>query len=200
MTVSSQHVDLLRRAFKTLNRYMLFMWRLGLGRFMAGPRIGYVMVLATTGRKSGLRRLVPLDFAADAGAVYCLAGFGRKTHWLRNLESDAACEVWLPDGRRLAGTGERVTDEAERIALVRRLLVRAGFATKLAEPGIDPERDPDESIAALGERYGARYEAVRITLGAPVTGPGGPGDLVWVCPVAGAALGGFLLLLRRRRG
>ena len=197
--MATMDVAALRRAFRTLNRFMLLMWRLGLGRFLAGSRVGYVMVLATTGRRSGLRRLAPLNFAADDGTVYCLAGFGRKTHWLLNLEADPACEVWLPDGRRLAGRGERVTDETERIALVRRLLVRAGIATDLAEPGLDPMGDPDEAIAALGESYGARYEAVRITTGAPVTGPGGPGDLTWVWPVAGAVLG-VLLLLRRRRG
>jgi deazaflavin-dependent oxidoreductase (nitroreductase family) len=198
MTIPTNQVQQLRASFRGLNRFMLLMWRLGLGRFLAGPRVGYVMVLATTGRKSGLRRLAPLNFDEDPAAVYCLAGFGRKTHWLRNLESDPSCEVWLPDGRRVAGSGVRVLDEGERVALVRRLLVRAGFATKIAEPGLDPMGASDEQIAALGERYGVRYEAVRIELGAPVSGPGGPDDLIWVWPAAGAALLALLIVRRRR--
>lgn len=196
MDVTETQVAKLRVAFRQLNRFMLLMWRLGMGRFMAGPRSGYVMVLVTTGRKSGLRRPVPLNFAEDSGAVYCLAGFGKTTHWLINLLAEPECEVWLPDGRRLRGTGEIVTNESERIELVRRLLIRAGFATKLAEPGLDPLAAPDSEIAALGGRYGHRYEAVRINLDGVATGPGGPGDLAWVLPLIGA--GALAIALGRR--
>ena len=153
---------------------------------MAGPRRGYVMVLVTTGRKSGLRRLAPLNFAADPGVVFCIAGFGKTTHWLINLLADPGCEVWLPDGRRMHGTGELVTDESERIDIVRRVLIRAGFAAKLFEPKIDPYSATDEQIAELGESYGRRYEAVRIDLDGTVAGAGGPGDLAWVSVAAGA--------------
>jgi deazaflavin-dependent oxidoreductase (nitroreductase family) len=167
---------------------MLLLWRLGLGRYFAGSRSGYILVLGTTGRKSGQRRLVPLNFAEDGNAVYCVAGFGKRTHWLLNLEADPSCELWLPDGRRVGGHAELVTDEATRIEMLRKLLVRAGFATGLAEPGLDPMSDPDDVIAELGERYGQRYEVVAIELEEPITGPGGPGDLRWVWPVAAGAL------------
>ena len=199
MSIPAAQVARLRSAFRILNRFMLLLWRLGLGGTMAGPRRGYLMVLVTTGRKTGKRRLVPLNFATDPGVVYCLAGFGRTTHWLVNLLADPRCEVWLPDGRRLAGTAEIVTEESERIALVRRLLVRAGFAADLFEPDVDPQSASDDEIATLGQRYGVHYEAVRINLQGAVGGPGGPGDLRWVLPaVAGAALVGWLLLVRRR--
>ncbi|MDJ0664430.1 MAG: nitroreductase/quinone reductase family protein [Acidimicrobiia bacterium] len=188
MDLTESQVAALRRAFRLLNRHMLLMWRLGLGRYMAGPRSGYILVLATTGRKSGQRRLAPLDFAEEGTAVYCTAGFGRSTHWLLNLEADPSCELWLPDGRRVAGHAELVTDEATRIRMLRRVLVRAGFATRVAEPGLDPVAAPDDVIAALGARYGHRYEIVEIQLGDPITGPGGPGDLEWVWPAAAVGL------------
>ncbi|MDJ0497571.1 MAG: nitroreductase/quinone reductase family protein [Acidimicrobiia bacterium] len=201
MNVTEAQIAKLRAAFRLLNRFMLVMWRLGWGSTMAGPRRGYLMVLVTTGRKSGLRRLAPLNFAADPGVVYCIAGFGKTTHWLVNLLADPACEVWLPDGRRVHGVGEIVTDEAERIDVVRRVLIRAGFAAKLFEPDVDPYQAPDEQIANLGEKYGRRYEAVRIDLRGDVTGPGGPGDLVWVPPLlgAGALAAAIGWRLRRRR-
>ena len=173
----------LRRAFRFLNRNMLLMWRLGLGWQMANPISGYIMVLATTGRKSGERRLVPLNFAEDGDAIFCLAGFGKTTHWLLNLQADPQCEIWLPDRRRLCGRGKLVTSEPHRIDVVRKVFLRSGFAAKLAHPGLDPSTAPDNAIAQLGPRPDRRYEVVEIKLGETVTGPGGPGDLTWVWPV-----------------
>jgi hypothetical protein len=197
MRVSEAQVSKLRGAFRALNRGMLLLWRLGLGRAMAGPRRGYVMVLVSTGRKTGQRRPVPVNFAEDPGVVYCLAGFGKRTHWLVNLLVDPHCEMWLPDGRRLTGTAEVVIDESERIDLVRRLLIRAGFATRLAEPGMNPRLATEADIAELGGRYGHRYEAVRINVDGAITGPGGPGDLRWVLPASLAGVA-FLWLFRHQ--
>ena len=189
----------LRAAFRFLNRNMLLLWRLGLGWLMANPTSGYIMVLATTGRKSGARRLVPLNFADGEDTVYCLAGFGRTTHWLLNLQADPECEVWLPDGRRLRGRGELVESEARRVDLVREILVRSGFAAKLAEPGVDPSTTSNDVIAELGSQPGRRYEVVEIKLGDTVTGPGGPSDLTWVWPVVGlTAVAGWLVRRHRR--
>lgn len=183
----------LRGFFRWLNRRMLLMWRLGFGSHFADPMVGYIMVLTTTGRKSGEHRRAPLNFALDGETVHCLAGFGDTTHWLLNLQSDPRCEVWLPDGRRMAGRGEVVSDETRRIALVRRVLIRSGFAAKLAHPGLDLAAASDEQIALLGVRPDRRYEVVEIKLGEDVTGPGGPGDLAWVGPAVGLA--GLTLLL-----
>ena len=189
----------LRTAFRFLNRNMLLMWRLGLGWQMANPVSGYIMVLATTGRRSGERRLVPLNYSEDRDAVYCLAGFGKATHWLLNLQADPQCEVWLPDGRRLRGQGKHVTSEAHRIDVVRQILARSGFAAKLAEPDVDPSTAPDEVVANLGLRSGSHYEIVEIKLGDAVQGPGGPGDLTWVWPVVAlSGLAGWIVAHRRR--
>ena len=195
----------MRRGFRLLNRNMIMMWRLGFGGHLASPGVGYVMVLATTGRKSGERRLAPLNFAEGEGTVYCLAGFGRTTHWLLNLQADPRCEVWLPDGRRLRGHGELVAAEARRTELVREILVRSGFAAKIAHPGLDLSAAPDEEIAALGMRPDRRYEIVAIKLGETIDGPGGPNDLKWVWPVTGlvglalAAAALFRKAVERRR-
>ena len=197
MELSESQVAKVRRMFRTMNHGMLLMWRLGLHRVMATPQGGYVLVLATTGRTSGLRRLVPLNVAEEGASVYCLAGFGKRTHWLLPLEADPKSELWLPDGRRLYGHGALVADEDRRIDLIRKILVRAGFATKLAEPGLDPLTAPEETIANLGPQSGYRYEVVEIQLGQPATGAGGPGDLKWVWPVAGVAV--VLAWLLRRR-
>ena len=189
----------LRAAFRFLNRNMLLLWRLGFGWQMANPVSGYIMVLATTGRKSGERRLAPLNFAEDGDVIYCLAGFGKTTHWLLNLQADPECEVWLPDGRRLGGRAQVVATEGRRIEMVREVLVRSGFAAKLAEPGVDPSTAPADVIAELGPRPGHRYEVVEIELGDDVVGPGGPGDLMWVWPVVGLMGLCWYMISRRPR-
>lgn len=200
MEITETQEARLRRGFRFLNRNMILMWRLGLGWQMANPAVGYIMVLATTGRKSGERRLVPLNFAEVDAGVQCLAGFGSTTHWLLNLEADSQCEIWLPDRRRLRGRGELVTSEPDRIDGVRRILLRSGFAAKLAHPELDPATAPDEGIAALGPRPGLRYEVVEIRLGNTVTGPGGPGDLTWIWRVVAlTGLTGWAVGRRCRR-
>ena len=194
----------LRGFFRWVNRRMLLMWRLGFGSHFADPTLGYIMVLTTTGRKSGQRRRAPLNFALEGETVQCLAGFGETTHWLLNLQSDPQCEVWLPDGRRMTGHGEMVSDELRRIALVRQVLIRSGFAARLAHPGLDLTEASDEQIASLGVQPDRRYEVVEIKLGEDVTGPGGPGDIKWVGPAVGLAaltlLLAALLIRTRRRG
>ena len=190
----------LRRGFRLLNRNMLLMWRLGLGWQMANPASGYIMVLTTIGRKSGERRRVPLNYAEGTGSVFCLAGFGKTTHWLLNLEADPECEVWLPDRRRLAGRGRVVSSEARRIELVREILVRSGFAAALAHPDLDLATASDTIIADLGPRPDLRYEVVEIELGEAMTGPAGPGDLTWVWPVAAlVGFAGWIVTRRSRR-
>ena len=67
----------LRRIFWYLNRYfMVPMFRLGLGPLMGNPFSGYIMVIKTSGRKSGLTRYAPVNYAILNGSVYCLSGWG----------------------------------------------------------------------------------------------------------------------------
>ena len=184
----------LRSLFRRSNRLMLLLWRLGLGPYLSSDAGGHIMVLITRGHRSGLRRQAPVNFARDDGVVYCIAGFGPRTHWYRNLLAAPACEVWLPDGW-WAGTAEAVADPDERLAILRRVLIRSGFAAPLFE-GIYPAALSDEELRRLAERY----EVVRIRLDARRSGPGGPGDLAWVWPLLGVAAAVALAcrVLRRR--
>ena len=60
------------------------LYRLGLG-----PLIGrLVLLLTTTGRKSGLPRVTPLQYELIDGAYYVGAALGLKADWLRNLQAD----------------------------------------------------------------------------------------------------------------
>jgi deazaflavin-dependent oxidoreductase (nitroreductase family) len=182
---------LLRQGFKYGNKFMLLMWRLGFQRWgMSNPYLGYIMVLTHTGRKSGLRRRTPVNFAEIDGDLYCVAGFGAVADWYRNLLAHPAVEVWLPDGSWWAGEAEDVTalPDAQRMPLLRQVLINSGFAALLA--GLQPRQMSDAAL----DQATAGYKLVRIRRTAARTGPGGPSDLAWVWIPASALLG--LLLLR----
>ena len=141
-----------RQFFKCVNRFMLLMWRLGLGRWInAWPAVGgRIMVLGHTGRSSGLRRQTPVNYAQISGEVYCTAGFGPRCDWYRNMLANPQVEVWLPDGR-WSGRAEDVSECDEHLSRLRQVLIASGFAAHLA--GINPRTISDEQLAAASPDY-----------------------------------------------
>jgi deazaflavin-dependent oxidoreductase (nitroreductase family) len=149
------------------------------------------MVITHTGRKSGLKRQTPVNYAIVDGEVYCTAGFGKLSDWYLNVKANPEVEIWLPDGW-WAGTMEEITDPKKSLPLLRTILQNSGFAATTFG-GLDPFKLTDEALA----KATPEYSVFRIPRTAARTGPGGPGDLAWVWPLAT-----FLLLplaLRRRR-
>jgi deazaflavin-dependent oxidoreductase (nitroreductase family) len=187
-------INVTRTTFKQLNKLMLLEWRLGLGPWMNQypETVGRIMVLTTTGRKSGLKRRTPVNYARMDGDVYCLAGFGKVADWYRNLQANPAVEVWLPDGW-WAGHAEEVTDPEERLPILRQVAINSGFAAE-AFAGLNPRTISDEALREMA----AGWPVIRIRLEQALSGPGGPGDLAWVWPVAGVALLAWLWMRRRR--
>lgn len=182
----------LRKIFKSLNRFMLLLWRLGLAHYGNGNRYaGWIMVIKHTGRKTGLTRYAPVNYAIVDEDVYCTAGFGVKADWYRNIMDIPEVELWLPDGR-WAGVAEDATEEPNAAEILRQVIIAAGFAGPLF--GVNASKmTADDFKELLGE-----YRLVRIRRTEAVTGPGGPGDLAWIWPLAT-----FLLLarcLKRKKG
>lgn len=188
------NADVLRTAFKYFNKFMVLFWRLGLGPWIniSPSTMGRIMVLTTTGRKSGLKRRTPVNYARINGDVYCLAGFGHVSDWYRNVTAHPEVEVWLPDGW-WSGHAEEIIDPETRLSTVRQVLIGSGFAAEAFED-INPHTISDD---ALREKM-ADWPVIHIRLEQALSGRGGPGDLVWVWPAAGAALL-TLFLLRRWR-
>jgi deazaflavin-dependent oxidoreductase (nitroreductase family) len=181
----------LRRVFKSFNRFMLLLWRLGLGSWGNGTEFGgSIMVIKHTGRKTGLTRYTPVNYAIVDGDVYCTAGFGSTSDWYVNLLAIPQVEIWLPDGR-WAGVADDVSDSKDRGALLRQVIIASGFAGPLF--GADPKKLTDADFEKLMDNY----RLIRIQRKGAVTGPGGPGDLAWVWPLSTFIL--LLLWFRRRR-
>lgn len=77
-----------------------------------GPLIGrLVLLLVTTGRRSGLPRVTPLQYEDIDGAITLGAARGMKADWVRNILADPAVTVQI-GARRFSGFAEIVSDVA----------------------------------------------------------------------------------------
>ncbi len=189
--IAENHPETLRQGFKQMNRFMLLFWRLGLGRWMnIWPQgFGQFVVITHTGRKSGQRYRTPVNFGLVDGEIYVVAGFGQISDWYRNLKANPQVEVWLEDSWWEA-CAEEVTGGKNDLAILREVMIGSGFAARLFG-GIDPAVVSDEELLNLTRDY----RLIHLRRMAPRTGPGGPGDLAWVWPLAT-----FLLLPLAFRG
>lgn len=80
-----------------------------------GPIVGkIILLLTTTGRKSGQKRITPLQYEEIDGNFFLGSARGTKSDWYRNIEADGRVEVRVKN-RRFRGVAETVTDPA-RIA------------------------------------------------------------------------------------
>lgn len=184
----------LRKGFKILNSFMVFIWNLGLGNWVnIWPSVfGWIMVISHTGRKSGLPRRTPVNFAVVDGDIYCVAGFGRISDWYRNIMAQPKVELWLPEGWWV-GHAEDVSGVPDRIPLIRQVLIASGFASYAA--GINPHTISDQEL----DRVTRSYRLVRIRLLTACTGPGGPGKYAWIWPLATFTLLPLVLMRRKPR-
>jgi deazaflavin-dependent oxidoreductase (nitroreductase family) len=180
-------------AFNGINKYVSVpALKMGLGRYMSTPITGYLMILRTRGRRSGLWRDAPLGYAVIGDAVYCLAGFGPRTHWFKNILADPRVEVILP-GRSFTGTAEEVTDPGERLRALPPLVKSMGPVVSGFGLGNPYVLTPEQ----LAERCRA-FPLVRVRATGIAAGPEDPGGWYWVVPAAITGLFVLRWLVRRR--
>lgn len=76
---------LFRKVFRTLNRVHIFIYRSSGGRILGRIAGSPVLLLTTTGRKTGKSRTVPLVYASD-GQTYAVIASDRPA-WHLNLKN-----------------------------------------------------------------------------------------------------------------
>jgi deazaflavin-dependent oxidoreductase (nitroreductase family) len=147
-----QQMNSLRKIFHAVNCFMLFMWKIGLGKAInvwpAG--FGRIMVIKHRGRKSGKEYLTPVNYAIVDGEIYCMAGFGSISDWYRNMLVYPRVELWLPEGRHIA-CAEEISDSPDRLFLTRQIAIASGFAAPLL--GIDIKKMSDEELDQISKEY-----------------------------------------------
>jgi F420H(2)-dependent quinone reductase len=114
-------MQLLAKAFLLLHvtLYRLTNGRIG-GRFVAGSPI---LLLTTTGRRTGKRRTRPLAYVSDDDRyVLCASNGGSPTHpgWYHNLAATGRAEIQV--GPNHLTVGARTADPAERSRLFPRFV------------------------------------------------------------------------------
>ena len=181
--IPQRRASMAKTIFKYLNQYYIVpMSKYGLLPWMLNPLTGYIMVLYTTGRKSGKIRLSPMNYALADGFIYCLAGFGAGTDWLANLKANPSVEVHLA-GTALRGDAEIVTEPEEAQRAFIRVMHNCGFDSLLV--GLNPLTLTDEKIL---QKRGPEV-VVRIRPTAVIGGPSDPGGKGRIIPtLAGVAL------------
>jgi len=164
----------MHRSLLVANRWFVVpALRAGLGPLFSNPVTGSLMVLRTRGRRSGQWRDAPLGYVIRDGAVYCCAGFGPSTQWLRNVRVDPRVEVVLPAGA-LSGNAEEVTDPAEWTPAMRALLASMGPIGRWTAG--DVRAMSDDALRA----HGAGVPLVRIRVTGLAGGPFDPGGSGWI--------------------
>lgn len=189
-------LELLRHGFHQMNRGMVLLWRLGLGRLAdVWPKgFGRLLVIEHTGRRSGSHYLTPVNYTIVGDDLFCVAAFGERTDWYRNLLATPNTAVWLPDGRWEASVAD-VSKDPQRIDLMRRVLIDSGFAAHLF--GLHPHHIDDEDLAEAT----ATYRLLQIKPLQRRSAPNGPDDLKWVwVPIFGAAIAAGVLRRRSNPG
>lgn len=106
----------MRLITKLVSRFHVLLYRLTRGHM--GARLGRspVLLLTTTGRKSGKGVTTPLLYLQDGDSLVVIASFGgspKHPAWYLNLQKDPRCLVQVK-GRKTPMTAETVRAEARQ--------------------------------------------------------------------------------------
>lgn len=144
--------------------------RAGGGPLLTTPVAGSILLLRTTGRKSGLVREAPLAYTVIDGRVVVVAGYGRGAHWFRNAVADPEVEVLLP-GALIAGRADEITEPDERRAAFRILIESMGVVGRLTLGDVRGRTDAEVDVLAQA------FPILAITPTAVRPGPFDPGGI-----------------------
>ena len=92
---------------KHIQKIHRVLYAIGLGRVIGG----FILLLTTTGRKSGMKRVTPLQYERIGDDYFLGAARGLKADWVRNIQSNPRVEVRV-GAKQFEGQAEVVTDPA----------------------------------------------------------------------------------------
>ena len=93
---------------KNIQKIHRFLYSIGLG-----PLVGkIILLLTTTGRRSGKKRVTPLQYEMIGADYYLGAARGVKDDWVRNIQIDPQVELRV-GAKHFQGTAEVITDPSK---------------------------------------------------------------------------------------
>jgi deazaflavin-dependent oxidoreductase (nitroreductase family) len=181
----------LRVGFRLVNRWLTVpMVDRGLGPLLGTPLTGSILVLRTTGRKTGLVREAPLGYTVLEGRIVVIAGYGRTCHWFRNALANPQVQVSLP-GAVLAGHAEEITDPVTRRRAFRALVAALGVIGRATLGNVEEADD------ARVDQLADSFPLLAVTPTDILPGPYEPGGTFWRIPLTVTVSAGAALLLAR---
>jgi deazaflavin-dependent oxidoreductase (nitroreductase family) len=119
-----------------------------------GPVIGrIILLLTTTGRKTGLKRVTPLQYEEIDGKYFLGAARGLNADWVRNIQADPRVEVRVKRDLFL-GYAEVITDPTRIADFVEIRLQRHPFMIGLIMQKAHglPKHPTREQLEKLAEK------------------------------------------------
>jgi len=92
---------------KNIQKIHRVLYAIGLGPVIGG----FIVLLTTTGRKSGKKRVTPLQYEKIGEDYYLGAARGLNADWVRNIQSNPQVELRV-GAKHVHGTAEIVTDSS----------------------------------------------------------------------------------------
>jgi deazaflavin-dependent oxidoreductase (nitroreductase family) len=92
---------------KNIQKIHRVLYAIGLGPVIGG----FIVLLTTTGRKSGKQRVTPLQYEKIGAEYYLGAARGLNADWVRNIQSNPRVELRV-GAKHVHGTAEIVTDSS----------------------------------------------------------------------------------------
>jgi len=90
---------------KNVQKIHRFLYAIGLGRVIGR----FILLLTTIGRRSGMKRVTPLQYEKIGDDYYLGAARGLKADWVRNIQSNPHVEIRV-GAKQFAGQAEVVTN------------------------------------------------------------------------------------------
>jgi len=103
MAIGKGNPGVIWRAMRRLNRLVAAKYGPGFRAY------GFVLLLTTSGRKSGLPRTTPLQYENLNGTYYIGSARGLQADWVRNILDNPQVEIQV-QGNRFTGMAEVVSD------------------------------------------------------------------------------------------
>ncbi len=136
------------RKIRPARKIHCFLYSIGLG-----PIIGrIILLLTTTGRKSGQKRITPLQYEEIEGKFYLGSARGIHADWYKNIAADPKVELRVKN-LRFHGTAELVTNPSRIADFLETRLARHPFMIGLLMQKMHglpkkPSRDQLEKLAS----------------------------------------------------
>lgn len=137
------------KRMKSIQKLHRVLYALGLG-----PIVGrIIMLLTTTGRKTGLKRVTPLQYEQIEGRFFLGAARGVRADWVRNIQADPRVEVRVKRDH-FQGLAEVVTDPARIADFIEVRLQRHPWMVGLIMERAHglPRRPTREQLECLAEK------------------------------------------------